>query len=416
LQAKSVFSLNGTQRFVEVGLILFSGLAVFMLIALLSFDSADPSWSQTGYAVDVKNIAGPVGAQIADVLLCVFGWVAFLFPPFFAFCGYLLFRRFRDLLSLDYLILGQRLLGLLLSVMAACAISSMNFDDLFIYSSGGVVGDLLVQTLLPHLSFAGTTLALLCGFCIGLTLLTGISWLTVADSLGWLVTTGVVSLLRMAKGERQLQNPTEAPAESTPVQRPVIPEPTIASPSFASQLDVAKQEQGLTQEPVISSYEMPNQRQEPVFNSQEADDDHEPRLDLNALLTDDDAVKPTVAVQEVKTESSILAYAKPVASPVTPQVVKSSPINVGVDVQSRGFFPAPEHKVEPLPIKPLNPVTEARAFVSIDDIADEELSYSTIDDSYAADELAQSYMHTQAAAPVAPAVELEDNEELDEVV
>lgn len=421
MQAKSVFSLNGTQRFVEVGLILFSGLAVFMLIALLSFDSADPSWSQTGYAVDVKNIAGPVGAQIADVLLCVFGWVAFLFPPFFAFCGYLLFRRFRDLLSLDYLILGQRLLGLLLSVMAACAISSMNFDDLFIYSSGGVVGDLLVQTLLPHLSFAGTTLALLCGFCIGLTLLTGISWLTVADSLGWLVTSGVVSLVRLAKGERQIQKTNEAPVDAMPAHRAVVEEAVIASPSFASQLEGAKQEQSHAHEPEIPAYETANQRQEyqrqePVFNSQVSDDDHEPRLDLNALLTDDDAVKPTVAVQEINAESSILAYAKPVASPVPAQVVKSSPINVGVDVQSRGFFPAPEHKVEPLPIKPLNPVTDARAFVSIDDIADEELSYSTIDDSYAADELAQSYMHTQAAAPVVPALELEDNEELDEVI
>lgn len=389
-----------------------------MLIALLSFDSADPSWSQTGYAVDVKNIAGPVGAQIADVLLCIFGWVAFLFPPFFAFCGYLLFRRFRDLLSLDYLILGQRLLGLLLSVVAACAISSMNFDDLFIYSSGGVVGDLLVQTLLPHLSFAGTTLALLCGFCIGLTLLTGISWLTVADSLGWLVTTGVMSLIRMAKGEyKHDRSKAEADAAvSTPVSRLNHAEKFSEPSSFSSRLDEAQQQHQAVSEPDVSPSELPNQRQEPVFISARSDDENEPRLDLNALLKDDEAPQQIAIVEETKSESSILAYAKPVSPAVTPQVVKQSPINVGVDVQSRGFFPTPEHKVEPLPIKPLNAATEARAFVSIDDIADEELTYNAIDESYAADELAQSYMHTQSAVPVTAALEMDDTEELDEVI
>lgn len=385
MQAKSVFSLNGTQRFVEVGLIAFSGLAVFMLIALLSFDSADPSWSQTGYAVDVKNIAGPVGAQIADMLLCIFGWIAFLFPPFFAFCGYLLFRRFKDFLSLDYLILGQRLLGLLLSVSSACAISSMNFDDLFIYSSGGVVGDLLVQNLLPYLSFAGTTLALLCSFCIGLTLLTGISWLTVADSLGWLVTTGFVRLIERFKADR----PVATVAVTAPVQ-------AAASPSNRFDEMLERAERTTPTEPA---------------------DKEEPKIDLHALLTDDDApvkVSPPTTVEAAA--PSILSYAKAVEAPV----VKPSPIKIGAEVQSRGFFPAADQKVEPLPIKPLNAETDARAFVSIDDVADEELSFSSIDDTYAADELAQSYLHTQATERTAtpPAVvELDpENDEQDEVI
>ena len=113
MQAKTVFSLNGSQRLVEVGLIACLGIATFLLLALLSFDPADPSWSQTGYHTDIRNIAGPVGAQTADVLFCIFGWMSYLVPPFIGFSGYLLFRRFRDLLTIDYFVLGLRLLGLL---------------------------------------------------------------------------------------------------------------------------------------------------------------------------------------------------------------------------------------------------------------------------------------------------------------
>lgn len=37
LQSKVFFSLNGVQRLLEVGLILCSALAIFMLLALISF-------------------------------------------------------------------------------------------------------------------------------------------------------------------------------------------------------------------------------------------------------------------------------------------------------------------------------------------------------------------------------------------
>ena len=218
LQAKTVFSLNGVQRLVEVGLIACLGIAAFMLLALLSFDPADPSWTQTGYHTDIRNIAGPVGAEVADILFAVFGWLSYLVPPFLAFCGYLVFRRFTDLLSLDYFVLGMRLLGLLLTVISACAISSINFDDIFMYSSGGVVGDVLVALLLPQLSFVGSSLLLLCSFCIGLTLLTGISWLTVADQLGaltvsvarhlWNFNASRDALLRRLRPKAKLVSPT----------------------------------------------------------------------------------------------------------------------------------------------------------------------------------------------------------------
>ena len=205
MQAKSVFSLNGTQRLVEVALIAFAGFSAFMLLSLLSFDPADPSWSQIGYRTDIQNIAGPVGAKFADILFCVFGWLSYLFPPFFAFCGYLLFKRFKDLLSVDYFILGLRIFGLLLTAVSACAIASINFDDIYIYSSGGVVGDVISSFLIPQLNFVGSSLLLLCGLCIGLTLMTGISWLTVAEALGQLVVASAMAIWHYEQSWQQLR-------------------------------------------------------------------------------------------------------------------------------------------------------------------------------------------------------------------
>ncbi|MEE2003331.1 DNA translocase FtsK 4TM domain-containing protein [Alkalimonas sp. MEB108] len=180
----SFFNLNGIQRLLEVGLILCCGLALFLLLALISFNPADPSWSQTGYQHGVSNYAGPVGAWLADLLLFSFGWIAYLIPVLVAGVGYLLFKRFHHVLELDYLILGLRLIGLLLTMISATAISSMNFNDIYYFSSGGVVGDVFSGLLLPYLNFVGTTLLLLCFFATGLTLMTGISWFTVMDALG----------------------------------------------------------------------------------------------------------------------------------------------------------------------------------------------------------------------------------------
>ena len=78
-----------------------------------------------------------------------------------ALAGYLLFKRFHDLLQLDYLILGLRLIGLVLTLLTATAISSMNFNDIFYFSSGGVIGDVVSSSLLPYFNFIGTILLLL---------------------------------------------------------------------------------------------------------------------------------------------------------------------------------------------------------------------------------------------------------------
>ncbi len=439
MQAKTVFSLNGMQRLVEVGLIGCLGLASFLLLALLSFDPADPSWSQTGYHSDIRNIAGPVGAEVADVLLCVFGWLSYLVPPFLAFCGYLLFRRFTDLLSLDYFVLGMRLLGLLLTVSSACAISSINFDDIYMYSSGGVVGDVMISWLLPQLSFVGTTLILLCTFCIGLTLLTGISWLTVADELGRVVVAAGKALWNfndtMAAISRRLRR---QPVVVKPMQRSeekgaLYQQSAAVMTATASESAKATPQDFAIQPADAQAERAEHERIEPALtfgdtNSASSPDFSElapahsvaaPAVSDNPRATYQPQAEPVVQPQPeiFRFDSQPPLAAEPVTPPVQAagSVVLSSGMKVAADTQSRAFFPNAGERIEPLPIQPLDISTDARAFVSIDELAEDELSYSAIDESYAEDELAQSYLHTQAnpgtAAVTYAAAEPDDDEE-----
>lgn len=158
--------------------------AFFILLALASFHPGDPGWSQAGLQLDVHNWVGATGAWVADLLLFSFGWLAYLLPFCFAFLGWFLFQHVKDLDEFDYLTIGLRIIGGLLIALGVTGIASINFNDLFNFSAGGFVGDVISSALIPYFNKAGTILLLLCFFCTGFTLLTGISWLDIVDALG----------------------------------------------------------------------------------------------------------------------------------------------------------------------------------------------------------------------------------------
>jgi DNA segregation ATPase FtsK/SpoIIIE, S-DNA-T family len=176
--------LSGTQRILEVGMIITSAFSFFLLLALISFDPADPSWSQAGLHGQTHNWVGAMGAWFSDILFFSFGAIAYIIPFACAFLGWFMFQRSKDLLAFDYLTIGLRIIGGLLAVLGATGIASINFDDMFYFSAGGFMGDLISSSLVPYFNLPGTILLLLCFFCTGFTLLSGISWLSVVDSIG----------------------------------------------------------------------------------------------------------------------------------------------------------------------------------------------------------------------------------------
>lgn len=175
--------LNGVQRLKESVLILAVLLSVFFSVALLTFNPADPSWSQTAWGGELHNAGGYIGAWIADTLFFIFGSLAYPLPLVITLITWGGLRT-RDDEPFDFMLWGTRLLGFVVILLTSCGLADINFDDLWYFSSGGVVGDVLSSLALPTFNVLGSTLIFLFLWGAGFTLLTGISWLTIVEWIG----------------------------------------------------------------------------------------------------------------------------------------------------------------------------------------------------------------------------------------
>ncbi|MEZ9060344.1 DNA translocase FtsK 4TM domain-containing protein [Vibrio pelagius] len=176
--------LTGTQRLKECSLILGVLFSILLAVALLTFNPADPSWSQTAWGGDIQNAGGYVGAWLADTLFFIFGSLAYPLPILVTLAAWVLFRKRDEDETIDFMLWGTRLLGLTILLLTSCGLADINFDDIWYFSSGGVIGDVMTSLALPTLNILGSTLVLLFLWGAGFTLLTGISWLSIVEWLG----------------------------------------------------------------------------------------------------------------------------------------------------------------------------------------------------------------------------------------
>lgn len=302
--------LNGVQRLLETGLIISTFAAIFILCALISFDPADPSWSQTGEFRNVKNITGTAGAWVADILLLTFGWLAYLVPAAIQLFGYLLFKQPHRILQLDYTTLALRVIGLALFVTSATAISSINFDDIYNFSSGGVVGDVIATAMMPAFNFTGTSILLLCFFFAGLTLLTGVSWVDFVDYLGDLMVRLYRFITSYIKGwinrERIAANTSNDNVDAQ------------FNDDLTEQLEVPVEAKNDSPQKAINKPQTP-------FTEPQISDDYSPFDELDDILDQeigfsaiDDEPMDTAAALNALDQSQVVEPEKPVTTVVSP--------------------------------------------------------------------------------------------------
>jgi S-DNA-T family DNA segregation ATPase FtsK/SpoIIIE len=171
----------------EVGLYLLVALAGYLTIALWTYAPSDPAWSHSGAGGVVRNAGGPVGAWLADVLLHLFGFFAFLFPAMAAFAGWRLFRHRRSGEPPDLRHQALTVGGFVLALAGGGGLGDLHFGQLAVglpFRAGGVLGEAVGAGLTGAFSFVGATLFLLTMFVSGVTLATGLSWLWLMDALG----------------------------------------------------------------------------------------------------------------------------------------------------------------------------------------------------------------------------------------
>jgi DNA segregation ATPase FtsK/SpoIIIE, S-DNA-T family len=169
----------------ESALWVFGALALILLMALVTYDNADPAFSSTGQSGPVTNLIGPFGAWLSDLFFVLFGAPAFLFPVMLAFAGWTLFQDRRSKEPFDRRTSTLRGLGFVLAMASSCGLATLHFDGGSLpNSAGGLVGSLVGDRLAAALSPLGATLLLLAVWLGSVALFTGISWLDVMDRIG----------------------------------------------------------------------------------------------------------------------------------------------------------------------------------------------------------------------------------------
>ena len=176
------------------GLLIFAiAFAAFFLIALLSYHQSDPSWSHASMSTHVRNAGGRFGAWIADFLLSVFGYVAYVFPLLICYNAWLYFRS-DNTQSLNQHLIWLRAVGAICLLVAGTGLASLHIPNLpstVPVGAGGLLGNFVGFGLARSLNILGTTLLLLALFLSGSTLVTGISWFALMDKCGagalWLI-------------------------------------------------------------------------------------------------------------------------------------------------------------------------------------------------------------------------------------
>ncbi|MFT5805902.1 MAG: S-DNA-T family DNA segregation ATPase FtsK/SpoIIIE [Moritella dasanensis] len=269
IPSKYLAPLSGIQRVFEVGFIFSTFIACYAMVALVTFDPADPSWSQTSWQGPVKNAAGSLGAWTGDVLFFTFGLYAFTIPLAFVSFAWFIFWRPRQLDEIDFFTVGLRMIGALLLLIGVCGLASVNFDDLYYFSSGGLIGDVVEQAISELFGVLGSTLILLSFVAIGFTLLTGISWLTIVDMLGAsAINAGQFSLdkikqlteNRSAKGASEevadVEN-NEPQINSNKVSLPLESEYIVEDNDVTNMSFTAVDNAVSRQEPSMSAFDMP---------------------------------------------------------------------------------------------------------------------------------------------------------------
>ncbi|HEY9255444.1 MAG TPA: DNA translocase FtsK 4TM domain-containing protein [Stenotrophomonas sp.] len=170
----------------DLALIAIAPLLLYLLASLFTYSAADPGWSQTGSLVaPVHNMGGKAGAWIADVLLQLFGYVAFLLPLILGAVAWIaLFGMEKEGQGEPELGPALRLVGMVGFLIAATGFLHLRLFGGDVAQAGGILGKLVANSLRVAFGALGSNLFVVVLLLISITLATGLSWFAVMERIG----------------------------------------------------------------------------------------------------------------------------------------------------------------------------------------------------------------------------------------
>ena len=175
-------------------------MGLYLGMILVTYHPGDPGWSRTGTGDAVANAGGEFGAWLSDLLLYLFGLSAWAWVGLALFLIWWGYRRIGDTgeASQHRHGLSITMAGFLLFLLCSSAIEAMRFHSLpatLPLEAGGALGGALSAMMQRVFGFDGGTVILLLAWGAGLSLFTGLSWLTFSEQVGtWLERLGSAAL------------------------------------------------------------------------------------------------------------------------------------------------------------------------------------------------------------------------------
>jgi S-DNA-T family DNA segregation ATPase FtsK/SpoIIIE len=230
------------------------GLALYLALILYTYSTSDPGWSRTGSASGISNAGGRVGAWFADVMLYIFGLSAYWWV---VGCGVLVWLGFHHIENepegdrRSYIVAAIGFFVLLLASSSMEAIRLYSLTAALPHAPGGMLGGVLGDFLVQALGFTGATLLLLLLLAAGLSLFSGVSWLTVLERIGGWAESAYLFLVEKWQerqdrraGEEALvkrEELVEVSKKKLEVHEPVRIEPAAAAISRSARVEREKQ-------------------------------------------------------------------------------------------------------------------------------------------------------------------------------
>ena len=182
------------QRLVrDIALILIAPLLLYLLACLVTYSHTDPGWTNAGNVTSpLHNVGGPVGAWIADVLLHLCGYVAYVLPLILGAIAWIaLFSVDRDREEGADFGPALRLVGIVGFLVSSTGLLYLRLPAVENLSAGGggILGRLIGNSLFSTVGPVGGNFFLLALFLVSVTLATGLSWFALMDRIGgWALT------------------------------------------------------------------------------------------------------------------------------------------------------------------------------------------------------------------------------------
>ncbi|CAI1508044.1 DNA translocase FtsK 4TM domain-containing protein [Serratia quinivorans] len=339
--------LSSGRRLLEAVLIVVAIFAIYLMAALVSFNPSDPSWSQTAWHEPIHNLGGGVGAWMADTLFFTFGVLAYAIPPIMLVLCWAAYRQRSGGEYIDYFALSLRLIGTLALVLTSCGLAALNVDDLYYFASGGVIGSLLSNAMLPWFNGIGATLGLLCVWAAGLTLFTGWSWLVIAERIGGVVLGTATFMTNRSRREDRYHDDDDRYVEEQPEsadKEAALAAATTATAAKAAEDDVLFSAPSVTETAKMAAEDA----EDPLLSGLRAHDDEDADI---VPVAPAPANAPATAAPVVAQAPSVTA------APVAPASVNQHPMSAVAENTAPPLysFEIPEETPTPKTTRPVDP-------------------------------------------------------------